>query len=311
MYPPTGTVPYYPGADGSMVPGTPPTSPSFAARQLAFTAEERQDKGCIPDDDAVQRAVDHAGCTGCLGRAPRSPWDQALNQGYTNVNVDMGGGYVPDPQWRYEAPGGGYYPQPGGRGPSFWIAALFCLLALLVLAFMVPQSGSEEEDFDCDKEFLTWQRSWSAAKQEHCCETRQRGCPQATTTSSLPYDCNADFEQWDSAWSESKKKWCCETYRKGCGTTPEPPTRTHDCAYFFENWRAGWSLPKKDYCCENESKGCQPGVQGYTPVVTEPRYDCDQGLQSWRHGWSNDKKKWCCWHSGNGCLTLSEALAHY
>mmetsp|Transcript_49602 Transcript_49602/g.89124 ORF Transcript_49602/g.89124 Transcript_49602/m.89124 type:complete len:591 (-) Transcript_49602:145-1917(-) len=148
--------------------------------------------------------------------------------------------------------------------------------------------------FDCDAGYSNWQNGWSEAKKSWCCSRFHKGCMVVTVQTSLPYDCHAGLSNAASGWSEGKKLWCCGKFSLGC-----PTTQPYDCDAGYSNWQAGWSGSKKNWCCQNANRGCE---------VSLP-YDCDAGYSNWHVGWSSAKKHWCCLHHNRGCPVLTTSLA--
>jgi cell division protein FtsB len=159
-------------------------------------------------------------------------------------------------------------------------------------------STGAAKPFDCDAGLSNWEKGWSDAKKEWCCQAESKGCP---------FDCEAGVDNWENGWSPDKKEFCCEHADVAC---------KFDCAAGFPNWELGWSEEKKEWCCTNKQTETCPGdFQCDSPDAANAeaawtkekkewccmnkdtptcKYDCKAGIENWEQGWSEDKKDWCC-----------------
>lgn len=155
---------------------------------------------------------------------------------------------------------------------SGWRCRLWCIL-FLVLLMLAGTIGivvwlklrPPQQPFDCEAGYRNWEKGWSAAKKQWCCDFKSRGCP--TVPDSLPFDCDAGLSNWHQGWSIPKKQWCCAHRNRGCEVVTLPGSQPYDCQAGLSNWNVGWSRGKKLWCCAKENLGC--------PVVatTSFRYD--------------------------------------
>mmetsp|Transcript_71990 Transcript_71990/g.181994 ORF Transcript_71990/g.181994 Transcript_71990/m.181994 type:complete len:1187 (-) Transcript_71990:14-3574(-) len=148
---------------------------------------------------------------------------------------------------------------------------------------------------DCEEDFADWERTWSHAKKQWCCEAVKKGCPKSTTTlvttSSAAFDCQEGLSKWSTKWSLVKRAWCCVNERLGC-------PKAFNCKEGLTKWKSDWTPEKQTWCCKHEGLGCKSNSwHGNAPF--EP-YDCSSNRSAWPPG----KKAWCCAHHSIGCYAM-------
>merc|ERR1711920_381785 len=92
----------------------------------------------------------------------------------------MGGSYVQDTTFRYVGYGGDF--DVVRRKRDFTCILGCCLLPLLLLLPCLLWWLCQEDKFDCDDGYATWEISWGVMKQRYCCAEFGRACQTSTTT---------------------------------------------------------------------------------------------------------------------------------
>merc|ERR1719157_539812 len=95
------------------------------------------------------------------------------------------GGYVQDTTFRYVGHGGDF--DVVRRKRDFTCILGCCLIPLLLLLPCLLWWLCQNDGFDCDDGFETWEISWGMAKQQFCCAVRP-GMPNDTAHNCLAGD---------------------------------------------------------------------------------------------------------------------------
>merc|ERR1712087_646561 len=207
------------------------------------------------------------------------------------------GDYIQETTYKYVGCGGDFA-RP--RRDFTCLITTCCLLSLLLLIPLLLWLCSPTPTSlinDCEAGFAQWETAWSPAKQEFCCETMGRGCPQTAlpTTPALPPPTPFPSTQPQTT--------------PGTTPPPTPPPTGHNCAVDPEDT---WAADKREWCCRIHHRGCPQPIQPpiVVPVpqpVPQPiappadPYNCADGFANWQAGWSVAKKEWSCRVHGKGC----------
>jgi len=175
------------------------------------------------------------------------------------------GEFVQETTIKYVGCGGDFDVRP--RRDFTCLITTCCLLSLLLLIPLLLWllSGWPTSD-SCDTDFAQWRTHWSSSKQQFCCATVGKACPEPELSGPHPpqgpvgpvdpFNCADGVLNWQAGWSTQKKQWCCQQHGKGCGHDEEVAAAEYDCNAAFANWVKGWSEGKKTWCCSYGYKSC-------------------------------------------------------